>query len=465
MNKMQVTTQSEFSVGTHTRLRKLATAISSILALSVLTACQPQAKSESSATEGAAVLSTASHTNSGLSVSANSLVQQVPHVVSKVDYAVPSQSNFVFDDELAKANIAQVVEAVAGWQLAQFDIRSNKMRSEMRPSGIPNGWMYATLHVGLWHWAEASDSDLYRQTTMNLSQLNDYQLGPRVYHADDHAVGDVYLSIFNKYGGDYRIANTIAHFDELIEKPSTVSLEFVNSDKETHRFELRDFTDPRCTSRWCWADAVFMSPPVMAHLAKTTGDAKYLEFMDKEFWEMTEYLFDKDYGLYLRDSRYFERKDDQGRPIFWGRGNGWVLAGLARTIEYLPQDFAKRQDYIDLFQAMSKTLLDYQLEDGSWPSSLLEKNADTHSETSATGLLAYALAWGVNNNYLEADEFNPAIKNAWSSIVENIHPNGKVGYVQQVAFAPGSATKEDTQLYGSGAVILAAAELYKMANK
>jgi rhamnogalacturonyl hydrolase YesR len=208
-----------------------------------------------------------------------------------------------------------------------------------------------------------------------------------------------------------------------------------------------------------------MSPPVMAHLSKTTGDAKYLEFMDKEFWEMTEYLFDKDYGLYLRDSRYFERKDDQGRPIFWGRGNGWVLAGLARTIEYLPQDFAKRQDYIDLFQAMSKTLLDYQLEDGSWPSSLLEKNADTHSETSATGLLAYALAWGVNNNYLEADEFNPAIKNAWSSIVENIHPNGKVGYVQQVAFAPGSATKEDTQLYGSGAVILAAAELYKMANK
>jgi rhamnogalacturonyl hydrolase YesR len=113
---------------------------------------------------------------------------------------------------------------------------------------------------------------------------------------------------------------------------------------------------------------------------------------------------------------------------------------------------------------MSKSLLNYQNDDGSWPSSLLEAGSDAHSETSATALLVFGLAWGVNTGLLEKDEYMPAIKQAWASIVENIHPDGKVGYVQQVAYAPGSATKDDTQLYGSGAVLLAAAELHKLAE-
>ena len=95
-------------------------------------------------------------------------------------------------------------------------------------------------------------------------------------------------------------------------------------------------------------------------------------------------------------------------------------------------------------------------------SSLLEKNEDTHSETSATALLAYALAWGINNHLLEEAEYSSSVEKAWTSIVANIHQNGKVGYVQQVAFAPGSDTKDDTQLYGSGAVMLAASEIYRL---
>ena len=114
---------------------------------------------------------------------------------------------------------------------------------------------------------------------------------------------------------------------------------------------------------------------------------------------------------------------------------------------------------------MSVTLLNYQNDDGSWPSSLLEAGSDAHSETSATGLLAFALAWGINNDLLDKKQFDQPLEKAWTSIVENIHPDGKVGYVQQVAFAPGSATSEDAQLYGSGAVLLAAAELHKMVEK
>jgi rhamnogalacturonyl hydrolase YesR len=397
----------------------------------------------------------------------NTQAKQAPLAfeITNVPFEAPNMKEVAYSVSMERTAIEKVAENVANWQLAQYDIRSNKMRPEMRPSGTPNGWMYATLHIGLWHWAQTIDSDMYRQTVMNLSQLNDYQLGPRVYHADDHAVGDVYLSIYNMFGGERRIANTITHLDKVVDEPSTLALAFIDKNKTTHKFDIRTYDDPQCTDRWCWADAVFMSPPVMAHLSKTTGNSKYIEFMDKEFWTMTDYLFDKEVKLYLRDSRYFERKDDTGKLIFWGRGNGWVLAGLARTIEYMPDDFANKQKYIDLFKVMSKALLSYQLEDGSWPSSLLERNKDTHSETSATALLAYALAWGVNNQILIEDQYTSSITKAWVSIVENIHPNGKVGYVQQVAFAPGSATKEDAQLYGSGAVLLAASEIHKMLSQ
>lgn len=386
----------------------------------------------------------------------------VPHTIGLVPYSKPIAQDAELPTSLVKGDIAYVANHVAQWQLAQFDIRSNKMRAEKRSSGLPSGWIYATFDIGLWRWADAIKSETYYQTALNLALLNDFKLGPRIYHADDHAIGDMYLSIYNKFGGDHRIENTIEHLTQVVEKPSTVSLEFVNSDKERFDLQYRKFHDPKCTSRWCWADAVFMSPPVMAHLSKTTGDDQFIDFMDKEFWLMTDYLFDKDYQLYLRDSRYFSRKDEQNRPIFWGRGNGWVLAGLARVLEHMPSDYHSRPRYIALFKELSVALLRHQNPDGSWPSSLLEKGEDSHSETSATGLLTFGLAWGINQGILTDASYRTAVESAWTSIVRNIEPDGKVGYVQQVAFAPGSAKREDTQLYGSGAVLLAASELYKL---
>ena len=381
-----------------------------------------------------------------------------------VPYEVPGTQPAALSDELSIDKITQVANHVADWQLAQFDIRSNKMRTEIRPSGLPAGWMYATFNIGLQYWATVSNDPTYKQSVINLSLLNGYKPGPRIYHADDHAIADVYLSLYDLYGGEEKLNPILEHLTHVVENPDSRSLDFEVKERAVHEFKHRTFKDPYCSERWCWADAVFMSPPVFAHLSKITNDPRFLEFMHKEFWIMTDYLYDTDYDLYLRDSRYFTRLDKQGRRIFWGRGNGWVLAGLARTIDFIPETDPQRVKYIDLFKKLSLSLLNYQNPDGSWPSSLLEAGADAHSETSATGLLAFGLAWGINNEHLKDAKYQVSVAKAWQSIVKNIEPNGKVGYVQQVAYAPGSATKDDTQLYGSGAVLLAAAELVKLVN-
>jgi unsaturated rhamnogalacturonyl hydrolase len=384
---------------------------------------------------------------------------------SIIAYQAPVSSTLTLSAELSAEAIEQVASHVAQWQLNQFDIASNKMRVEDRVSGLPNGWMYATCEIGLLRYAQQQNQTTYLQALVNLSKLNDWQLGPRWFHADDQAIGAVYLQLADLYATPAWTKHVTEQFDLAIAQASERSLDFRSEKKEVFVTPLRTFTDPYCTVRWCWADAIFMAPPVLAQLSKVRQDPRYLSFMDKEFWATTDYLFDKDYQLYLRDSRYFDRKDAQGRPIFWGRGNGWVLAGLARTIEWLPADYPQRARYIALFQALSKSMLAYQHAEGSWPSSLLEEESQHKPESSATGLLVFALAWGMNQGLLEGEQYRSAIQRGWQSLVSCVHPDGKLGYVQQVAFAPGSATFDDTQLYGTGALLLAAAELQKSVEK
>jgi len=381
-----------------------------------------------------------------------------------VAYKVPGTKAQKFSAGLSREKIAAIANQVADWQLSRYDIRSNQMRPEERASAIPQGWIYATFNIGLLTWGETRQDQAYIQAVRNISAINDWRLGPRFYHADDHAMGQVYMDLYQRYGNKHMIANLQETFDWVLQHPSNRDLAFEAPEMELMNTANRKFEDPWCTQRWCWADAIFMSPPVWAQLSKITGDERYLEFMDKEFWVTTNYLYNKEEHLYLRDSRYFSKRDSNGQAIYWGRGNGWVLAGIARIIPNLPEDFAKREDYIKLFTDMSQHIRAAQSKDGSWPSSLLDTSAKPVAESSGTGLLVFGLAWGVNNGYLDRATYLPVIEKAWASLVRSTDKTGKLGWVQQVAFAPGSATKNDTELYGTGAFLLAASEVYKLVD-
>ncbi|MBU2984245.1 glycoside hydrolase family 88 protein [Saccharophagus degradans] len=376
-----------------------------------------------------------------------------------VEYRAPGTTPIKYSLAFDPKSVAVVANQVADWQLAQFDIRSNKMRPEERASAIPQGWIYATQNIGLLRWGETRNDQQYIQAVRNLSAINEWRVGPRFYHADDHAMGSVYMDLYERYNKPYMIENLKQTFDWVLANPSDRTLEFEGHEKEVMLTAHRKFEDPWCTERWCWADAIFMSPPVWAQLSQITGNKSYLEFMDKEFWATTDYLYSTEESLYLRDSRYFTRKDSNGKLIYWGRGNGWVLAGIARLIPHLPEDFENRAKYVQLFKDMSKHIQAAQNPDGSWPSSLLDTSMEPVPESSGTGLLAFGLAWGINNGLLDPKVYTPTVKKAWESLVNSVDENGRLGWVQQVAFAPGSATAKDTELYGTGALLLAAAEI------
>src|SRR5690606_29602915 len=105
--------------------------------------------------------------------------------------------------------------------------------------------------------------------------------------------------------------------------------------------------------------------------------------------------------LYYRDSRYFHQKEKNGEKVFWSRGNGWVMGGLAKVLENMPADYPDRQKWIRLFQDMAKKIATLQQPDGTWHASLLDPASYPVTELSGTGFYCYALAWGLIHDLLD----------------------------------------------------------------
>lgn len=347
---------------------------------------------------------------------------------------------------------------VAEWQYAQYNPDTNLFNDDASADGHPQGWVYAVLHAGLAAHARVANSAAEWDRLRAIAIRNRWGFAPRLYNADDYAIGQLYLDLAEHFADRAYMQTTEHRLRRILASPPAVDLTFVKS-AEHEILDGRSWGIAACKDRWCWCDAIFMAPPVWMKLGKMTGEPRLVEFADAEFWASVDVLYDKEEHLFFRDTRYFDQREDNGAKVFWGRGNGWVIGGIARTLDALPAEHARKSDYVALFRQMADRLAGLQTEDGYWRSSLLAPARHETPETSAAGLIVFALAWGVNNGYLDEAKFRPVIERGWHGLVRAVHPDGKLGWVQQVASAPGSARYEDTQLYGVGAFLMAGAEI------
>jgi len=337
--------------------------------------------------------------------------------------------------------------AVADWQLRHMDGQFNYVRTRREGTQNPRGWIQAAFYVGLTAFAERTGDPAYVQAMRAHGAEQGWGLGKRPLHADDHAIAQTWIWLNARDHDPAQIAPVKARFDAILADPPKADLAFIDGTE-----------DQPCQARWCWSDALFMAPPTWTALSAVTGDPRYAAYGDREFWATTDYLLDKEHGLYFRDSRFFDRRDDQGRKIFWSRGNGWVYAGIVNILKTLPANHPDRPRYVALFKRMSAKLVSLQKPDGYWPVSLL---APEHSppETSGAGFFVYGLAWGVNQGLLKDPKYPRSTRLGWAALAKAVGPDGKVGWVQQVGYAPDHVEADNTQLYGSGAVLLAASEV------
>jgi rhamnogalacturonyl hydrolase YesR len=332
--------------------------------------------------------------------------------------------------------IRKVMTSAADWQLAH----PGKHHTA--------DWTHGALFAGLTAWAQMADEGKYYNALLAFGQKNDWQPHSRKYHADDHAVGQMYLELYKTYKDPRMVSGIQKRFDEILAEQPQTKLEFKSKNSQY---------------RYSWCDALFMAPPVWAKLARITGDKKYLDYMNKEWWATTDYLYDKDEHLYYRDSRYFDQREANGKKIFWSRGNGWVFAGLARVLEELPDDYPDRDRYVELYKQMAAKLAAIQPRDGMWRPSLLDPDSFPVPESSGSGFFCYGLAWGINHGLLDEKTYLPVVIKAWQGLNRNLQPDGKLGYVQPIGGDPQMTKADDTEIYGVGAFLLAGSEVYKIA--
>lgn len=346
----------------------------------------------------------------------------------------------------SKAETKNVMRKVADWQIAN----PNKQNEHDDVD-----WTNAALYMGMYDWAqlaEQEDGDItYFKWLTRIGNRNYWQVGKRMYHADDIAIGQVYIDLYNKYRKEVMLTPVIARAEWVMTHPSE------------HSFEL-DYRKPETLERWTWCDALFMAPPVYAKFYVMTGNKKYIQFMNREYKATYDYLFDKEEKLFYRDWRYFGKKEANGEKVFWGRGNGWVLGGLAEILQALPAKDKNRKFYIDLFVTLSTRVAELQNQDGYWHASMLDPDSYPSPETSATGFIVYALAYGVNEGLLDKDTFLPVIVKGWKAMLDAVEPDGKLGYVQPIGADPRKVTRDMTEVYGVGAFLLAGNQLYKLVD-
>lgn len=337
-----------------------------------------------------------------------------------------------------KAEDLKLMERVADWQLAHPSKHAT------------TDWTQAAFYDGVMALAQISESPRFLEAMIKVGEGNEWKLGPREYHADDHAVGQMYAEMYLLKHDTRMIEPMQKRFDAILEHPKDDNLTF---DKEKNP----DFLD-----RWSWCDALFMAPPAWIRLAVASNNAEYFHFAIKKWWVTSAYLYDPEEHLYFRDDTYFKRREANGRKIFWSRGNGWVMGGFVRVLQYLPKDHPARLRFIQQYQEMADKLLTCQQPDGLWRSSLLDPEHYPLKETSGTGFYTYAFAWGVNEGLLDPVKFKPAALKGWEGLKQCVDADGKLTHVQPIGADPKKFPDDSTEVYGVGAFLLAGSEIVKL---
>jgi unsaturated rhamnogalacturonyl hydrolase len=332
--------------------------------------------------------------------------------------------------ELKPKAIDAAMKKVGDWQVTVAEPHFNKQ------------WTFAALYDGLLAASKTTGDPKYHDAVLHFAERSDWTLlNNRFPHADDQAFGQAYLDLYREDPKPVRMADTKAIMDRLIVRPD-------DPDKLL----------------WWWCDALFMSPPVLLRMYEITHDRKYLDYMDHEWWQTSASLYNQENHLYFRDSRYFTQKQANGKPIFWSRGNGWVMGALVNVLRIMPADYPSRPKYVAQFREMAAEIAAIQSQDGLWRSGLLDPDAYDLPEVSGSAFFTFGIAYGINEKILDRKTYLPVVEKSWKGMLAHIYADGRLGSIQPIDGQPGKFKPSASYVYGVGGFLLAGSEMHRLAE-
>jgi len=156
-----------------------------------------------------------------------------------------------------------------------------------------------------------------------------------------------------------------------------------------------------------WVDSIMMYGVFINWLASVTDDDALRDFAARQPANFARYLQDEETGLFYHSYWARQKTHYPREPIFWGRGNGWVMAAVPMLLDYLPQP--EQAQVKAFFTRLAVALLPYQREDGYFET-VFNRPGETYKESSATMLIAAGWFYGCRTGLLGREYYDAAVK-------------------------------------------------------
>jgi rhamnogalacturonyl hydrolase YesR len=336
------------------------------------------------------------------------------------------------------------------------DPGANIVTNKSRPSNL---WTRGTYYEGLMAFYYLTRDTSFYQYAVDWGTKNSWKptyvtLPIKITDkqnriADNHCCGQTYIELYNIDPKPERIR----HIDTVI----------------------GFMVDSAKVNDWWWIDALHMAMPVFAKLGVLHNNNTYFERMH-DLFSCTKSrhgktgLYNTTEHLWWRDSSFLPPyTTPAGKNCYWSRGNGWVFAALARTLDVMPENAPYRSEYLTIFQDMAEALRKLQRTDGFWNPSLMDSTEYGGKETSGTAFFTFGMAWGINHGFLDSATFYPVVAKGWNGMINDaLHTNGFLGWVQGAGSKPadsqplGYDKAPDFEDFTLGAFLLAGSEVYKL---
>lgn len=315
-----------------------------------------------------------------------------------------------------------------------------------KPENGDSGWISGTYFIGCMAAYRMLKKEKYLKCAIKWADNNNWKSRDFVWSSNPTYCIPLY------YNNTDNTICTEVYLNLLDMKPDCGTDKYVLED-------MKNAVEDKDNDHWKWADLVYMGLPMMNMLGVRLHDERYFDKAYKlySYAKDVRRLYDYEEQMWLRDETFLPEitLSETGKKIFWGRGNGWVLGGLARTLEFLPDDNKYYDEYSTMLSKMAESVVKWQQPDGMWRSSITEPELFDTPEASGTVLMTYGVAKGIELGVLDKEKYMPYVRKAFNALCDIcINEEGRLGYVQGVALKPGPVEKENTQGYAVAAFTL-----------
>ena len=300
-----------------------------------------------------------------------------------------------------------------------------------------------TWNGGLKFAALTNDQELVKllQNRFELLFTTEKALLPIMNHVDVNMFGSLPLELY-KITKDQRYLDLgLPYADTQWQLPANAKPKEREWDQKGYSWQTR-----------LWIDDMYMITIVQTQAYRVTGDRKYI---DRAAREMVMYLDE----LQCPNGLFYHAPDV---PFYWGRGNGWMAAGMAELLSSLPEDSEYRPRILHGYRTMMKSLKKYQSSNGLWHQ-LLDKE-DSYEEITGSSMFVFGIAKGVKEGWLHPDFIYVAWQ-GFKGMLSKISENGDVtaicvgtGIMPSTVFYYNRPTQENDPM-GEGPVLRALVEM------